>query len=53
MEAGLVASIFGVPIAIFSGGMATILLTIWVAWRYPRLRNYTADEGIEAQAAYA
>jgi MFS family permease len=40
LEAGLVASAFGVPFAIFSGGLLTVLLTAWVAWKYPRLRNY-------------
>lgn len=40
LEAGLVASALGVPLSIFSGGVATVLLTLWVAWRYPRLRNY-------------
>jgi MFS family permease len=44
-EAGLVASVLGVPFAIFSGGVATLLLTIGVAWRYPRLRHYMGDEG--------
>jgi MFS family permease len=40
LEAGLVAAVFGVPFAIFTGGLATVLMTGWVAWRYPRLRNY-------------
>lgn len=40
MEAGLVAAAFGAPFAIFSGGAAVVLLTGWVAWRYPRLREY-------------
>jgi MFS family permease len=43
LEAGLVASAFGVPFAIFTGGVVTVLLTAWIAWRYPRLRNYTND----------
>ncbi|MCB8977251.1 MAG: MFS transporter [Ardenticatenaceae bacterium] len=43
LEAGLVASLFGAPVAIFSGGLATVLLTALIAWRYPRLRNYTSD----------
>ncbi len=42
LEAGLVASVLGVPFAIISGGVATVLLTGWIAWRYPRLRRYTA-----------
>ncbi len=41
LEAGLVASIFGAPVAIFTGGIATVLLTGWIAWKYPRLRRYT------------
>jgi MFS family permease len=41
LEAGLVASVFGAPVAIFTGGIATVLLTGWIAWKYPRLRRYT------------
>jgi MFS family permease len=44
LEAGLVAAAFGVPFALVTGGVATVLLTGWVAWRYPRLRRYTADD---------
>ena len=43
LDAGLVASLFGAPVAIFTGGLATVLLTALIAWRYPRLRNYTSD----------
>ena len=43
LEAGLVASVFGAPFAIVTGGLATVLLTALIAWRYPRLRNYTLD----------
>ncbi|MBN1285640.1 MAG: MFS transporter [Anaerolineae bacterium] len=43
LEAGLVADAFGTPFAIFTGGAATVLLTAWLAWRYPRLRRYTRD----------
>jgi MFS family permease len=43
LRAGVVASAFGAPFAIFSGGIITILITAWVAWRYPRLRNYTSE----------
>ena len=43
LEAGLVASLFGAPVAIFTGGVATVLLTALIAWRYPRLRRYTSD----------
>ncbi len=44
LEAGVVASLFGVSFAIFSGGVATVLATALVAWRFPRLRAYTADD---------
>ncbi len=40
LEAGLVAAAVGVPFAIFSGGVATVGLTAWVAHRYPMLRHY-------------
>ncbi len=40
LEAGLVGAAFGVPFAIVSGGVATVLIVAWMAWRYPELRNY-------------
>jgi MFS family permease len=43
LEAGLVAAAFGAPFAIFTGGIATILLTAWVAWRFPSIRRYTSE----------
>ena len=42
-RAGLVASLFGVSFAIFSGGLATVLLTLWVAWKFPQLRDYVSQ----------
>lgn len=51
LEAGLVASALGVPLAIFTGGVATVLLTLWVAWRYPRLRNYKVTHQEQAVPA--
>ncbi len=51
LEAGLVASAFGAPIAIVTGGIATVLFTAWIAWRYPALRNYTSDTNAEEMAA--
>lgn len=50
LEAGVVAAALGAPFAIFTGGVATILLTVWVAWQFPRLRNYRGDEDIEVIA---
>jgi MFS family permease len=43
IEAGVVAAAFGVPFAIVSGGIATVVMTGYIAWKYPRLRNYTSD----------
>jgi MFS family permease len=49
LEAGLVAAAFGAPFAIVSGGIATIVLTALIAWKYPRLRNYTsADAAVDS-----
>ncbi len=42
LEAGVVGAAFGVPFAIVSGGIATVLITAWVAWRYPDLRRHKA-----------
>lgn len=48
LEAGLVAAAFGAPFAIFTGGVATVIMTAWVAWRFPRLRQYTRDSMVIA-----
>lgn len=40
MEAGLAAAAFGVPFAIVSGGIATVVLTMLIAWKYPMLRRF-------------
>jgi MFS family permease len=53
LEAGLVASVFGAPFAIVSGGVATIVLTAYIAWRYPGLRRYTRATLVEDQARLA
>jgi MFS family permease len=49
LEAGLLAAAFGVPFAIFTGGVATVLLTLLVAWKYPILRRF--DQPVAAVAA--
>lgn len=46
LEAGLVASLFGVSFAIFSGGLATVALTVFVAWRFPQLRKYVSGKPV-------
>jgi MFS family permease len=51
LEAGLVAAALGAPFAIFTGGVATVLLTAWIAWKYPRLRNYRSASALEGLPA--
>jgi len=50
-EAGLVAAAFGAPFAIFSGGVAVVVMTGWIAWRFPRVREYDPDSKEYIQAA--
>ena len=50
LEAGLVAAAFGVPFAIFTGGVATVLLTVLVAWKFPILRQYDTPTPVAAEA---
>ena len=51
MRAGLVASVLGAPLAIFTGGLAATLLAGWVAWRFPSIRRYNnADDFKRKQA---
>jgi MFS family permease len=45
LEAGLVAAALGAPFAIVTGGVAVVVLTGWVAWRYPSLREYEGETG--------
>lgn len=49
LEAGLVAAALGAPFAIFTGGVATVLLTAWVAWQYPSIRNYNNAEDLKRE----
>jgi MFS family permease len=47
LEAGIVAALIGVPLTIFTGGIITVFIIGWFAWRYPELRKYsTYDEAI-------
>jgi MFS family permease len=50
MEAGLVAQLFGAPIAIISGGIGCIIAVILIAHRWPQIRTYNGDEPIAAGA---
>jgi len=51
LEAGLVAAAFGVPFAIISGGVITVLLTLLIAWKYPVLRHFDTPIAAPATAA--
>ena len=51
LEAGLLASLWGAPFAIVSGGVATVILTSIIAWRYPTLRNYNNADELEVPKA--
>lgn len=44
LEAGFVASLFGAPFAVISGGIACLLMAGLVTWKSPRLRSYNGDE---------
>jgi MFS family permease len=51
MEAGVVAQIFGAPMAVISGGVGCILAVAWIARRWPQLLKYNGDEPALAKAA--
>ena len=50
VEAGLVAAAFGVPFAIISGGIGTIIAAFLIMAKWPQLRTF---DGHEPQAASA
>lgn len=51
MRAGLVASILGAPLAIFTGGVAATLLAGWFAWRFPSIRRYNSADDLKRKRA--
>lgn len=51
IEAGAVAQGFGVPFAILTGGVSTILVVAIIALRWPALTRYNGDEPVTAEAA--
>lgn len=44
VEAGIVASLFGVPLAIVSGGIGCIVGMALIVWKWPQLISYSGDE---------
>jgi len=50
LEAGLVASLWGAPLSVISGGIGCLIATMWVAWRTPVLRAYQRESVVETAA---
>lgn len=50
VEAGIVASLFGVPVAIISGGIGCIIGAMLIALKWPQLRKYNGDEYLPTDA---
>ena len=44
VEAGVVAQLFGAPMAIITGGIGCIVAVILISRRWPHLRTYNGDE---------
>ena len=40
MEAGIAANLLGTPLSVAFGGIATIIVTIYIAVKTPQLLNY-------------
>jgi MFS family permease len=49
VRAGLIASLYGVPFAIVTGGMWTIVAALLIMWKWPQLRTYDRAESEEAE----
>lgn len=43
-EAGFLAALTGAPFSVVVGGVATILTTLWIVVKVPKLRKYQGDE---------
>ena len=50
VEAGLVATAFGVPFAIISGGIGTVVAAFLIVMKWPQLRTYNGDEPVRSGA---
>lgn len=49
VESGIVASLFGVPAAIISGGIGCIFGVVIIVLKWPQLRTYNGDEYLETK----
>lgn len=50
VESGIVASLFGVPAAIISGGIGCVVGTALIVLKWPQLRTYNGDEHLQVKA---
>lgn len=53
LEAGLVASAFGAPISVITGGIGALVATVWIAATTPALRDYRRETPVLAPSAAA
>ena len=49
VESGIIASLFGVPATIISGGIGCILGAMVIVLKWPQLRKYNGDEHLQEQ----
>jgi len=49
VESGIVASLFGVPAAIISGGIGCVVGAAFIVLKWPQLRTYNGDEHLQAK----
>jgi MFS family permease len=50
VESGIIASLFGVPATIISGGIGCIVGMLLIVMKWPMLRTYNGDEHLHASA---
>lgn len=50
LEAGLVANWFGAPLSVISGGLACLLVTLWLGWQTPTLRRYRRSAALSSDS---
>jgi len=50
VESGIVASLFGVPVSIISGGIGCIIGAGFIVLKWPQLRTYNGDEHLQRKA---
>lgn len=48
VEAGAVAAVWGAPVAMVTGGLATLAYVAWLALRQPKLRRLEAEQMVPA-----